>query len=160
MAFIAPLRMLAHVCGRVRTGRINGPSAFPGQLHRFPHQLRRDAASPNGLGNARMGNGHYAVSCGVVQFCAMSVNLGGELTRFLVMANGAHCPLVAPLVSGAPRAAEPGEPAAAVSAAAPRVATVEFAPVDGAAQLVRLPGPAELDEPAAAEVDEPAQLPE
>src|SRR5882724_5935720 len=90
----------------------------------------------------------------------MSVNLGGELTRFLVMANGAHGPVDAPVVSGAPRVAEPGEPAVAVSAAAPRVATVEFAPVDGAAQLVRLPGPAELDEPAAAEVDEPAQLPE
>jgi hypothetical protein len=46
----------------------------------------------------------------------------------------------------------------------PRVALVEFAPVDGAAQLVRLPGPAEeLDEPAQlpgpAEVDEPARLP-
>ncbi|HMH87147.1 MAG TPA: hypothetical protein VK523_00795 [Steroidobacteraceae bacterium] len=80
------------------------------------------------------------------------------------MTNGAHCPSVAPLVSGAPRAAEPREAAAAVSAATPRVSPVEFAPVDGAAQLVRLPEPAEVDEPGRlrepAEADEPGQLPE
>src|ERR1700733_15840481 len=62
----------------------------------------------------------------------MSVNLGGELIRCLVMTNDAHGRQDAPV---SPRDAESREAAAW---AAPRVSVVEFAPVDGAAQLARL----------------------
>src|ERR1700689_819994 len=88
----------------------------------------------------------------------MSVNLYGELIRFLVMTNGAHGPQDAPL--GAPRDAELRE--AAASAAAPRVSVVEFAPVDGVAQLARLleaaaPGEAAAQVRELGEVDEPVR---
>src|ERR1700733_7242160 len=65
----------------------------------------------------------------------MSVNLGGELIRCLVMTNGAHGPQDAPVSPVSPRDAESREAAAW---AAPRVSVVEFAPVDGAAQLAGL----------------------
>jgi hypothetical protein len=77
-----------------------------------------------------------------------------------------------PDVPGAPRDAEPREAAAS---AAPRVSVVEFAPVDGAAQLARLleagalgaaaaqlrEEPGEVDEPAGVrELAEPDELAE
>src|SRR3984885_9654826 len=89
----------------------------------------------------------------------MSVNLGGELIRCLVMTNDAHGRQDAPV---SPRDAESREAAAW---AAPRVSVVEFAPVGRAAQLARLleaaaPGEAaaQVRELELGEADEPAEV--
>src|SRR5580704_6362844 len=76
----------------------------------------------------------------------MSVDLCGKSVCVLIMADGGHVPVDAPLdvpPGAAPGDAELGGPAVAAQA------WLEFAPVRGAAQLARLAGAAGLREAAA-----------
>src|SRR5580704_2761902 len=70
----------------------------------------------------------------------MTINFGDKSLAVLIMANGAHVPLGAPLdvPPGAPLDAELGGPAVSAQASQP-----EFAPVRGAAQLALPAGAAQ-----------------
>ena len=93
-------------------------AALGGDLQCRAHQLGRDAAAANLPRNAGVRDGHDATAYCVIELRAMTVNLGGELLGVLIMANGAHGPLGAPLdvPPDAPRVSELGGPAVSAQA--------------------------------------------